>query len=126
MRFVNRQSGSGTRVWLDAALAGAGISGSQIKGYADERSTHSEVARAVAEGKADAGLGLQTAAVAFGLDFIFLTRERYDLVMLADSAARPPLCLLVEWLACPAAKEFIAGFVGYENTQTGDRINLGF
>ena len=126
LRFVNRQSGSGTRVWLDAALAGLSIPSSQIEGYADERSTHSEVARAVAEGAADAGLGLQTAAVAFGLDFVFLTRERYDLVLLADSASRPPLSLLVEWLASPAAREFIAGFVGYENTETGEKINFGF
>ena len=43
--------------------------------------TYSEVARTVAEGQADAGFGLQTAAVAFGLDFIPLVSERYDLVI---------------------------------------------
>jgi molybdate-binding protein/DNA-binding transcriptional regulator YhcF (GntR family) len=122
LRFVNRQSGSGTRVWLDAALTQAGIPAGRIQGYADERQTHSEVARSVAEGAADAGLGLETAAVAFGLDFIFLTRERYDLVLLAETAQHEPFARLLAWLASPPAKTFISAFKGYENTDTGTII----
>jgi len=125
VRFINRQSGSGTRVWLDAVLARQPkVPSGRIAGYSVERSTHSEVARAVAEGTADVGLGLETAAVAYGLDFVFLTRERYDLVALAETARQEPLRLLLDWLAVPAAKQFIANFAGYENTETGSRITL--
>lgn len=124
VRFINRQSGSGTRVWLDAMLARQSIPAAAINGYGDERSTHSEVARAVAEGMADVGLGLETAAVAYGLNFIFLVRERYDLVALAETAKCDPLRLLLDWLTTPAAKQFIAGFAGYENSETGARISL--
>ena len=119
LRFINRQSGSGTRVWLDAALARAGLPASRIQGYADERHTHSEVARAVAEGLADVGLGLETAAVAYGLDFVFLTRERYDLVLLAETARREPFAQLLSWLASPAASKFISTFKGYDSAETG-------
>ena len=64
IRFVNRQSGSGTRVWLDAMFSRQGIDPKKIDGYEDERMTHSDVARTVAEGSADVGLGLETAGQA--------------------------------------------------------------
>jgi molybdate-binding protein/DNA-binding transcriptional regulator YhcF (GntR family) len=124
LRFVNRQPGSGTRVWLDAMLARLGIAAGQIEGYGDEKMTHSEVARAVAEGRAGAGLGLETAAVAYGLDFVFLTRERYDLVLLAETAGREPVRRLLDWLVSPEAKDFVNQFKGYEGAETGLKRSL--
>ncbi len=124
VRFVNRQPGSGTRVWLDAMLERLGIAPSQVEGYRDERKTHSEVARAVAEGSANVGLGLETAAVAYGLDFVFLNRERYDLVLLAETAGREPVRRLLAWLASPEARDFINQFKGYEGSETGVRRAL--
>ena len=59
VRFANRQSGSGTRVWLDAMLQNLHINRKQINGYELEKLTHSEVARAIAGGQADAGIGLE-------------------------------------------------------------------
>ena len=47
LRFINRQSGSGTRVWLDAALHRFGVDTRRISGYQDEKMTHSAVAQAV-------------------------------------------------------------------------------
>ena len=79
--FVNRQSGSGTRILLDYELAKAGIPPERIVGYNNEEYTHMNVAMAVASGAADTGLGIHTAAKALSLDFIPVTRERYDLVI---------------------------------------------
>lgn len=118
-RFVNRQSGSGTRVWLDAAFRQAGLSPQDIRGYDDERLTHSEVARAIAEGNADVGLGLETAALVFGLDFIQLVLERYDLVIPAEALETPAVKRLVEWLGSTEAKRAIAALGGYETEETG-------
>ena len=127
-RFVNRQPGSGTRVWLDATLARQGISPRAIRGYNDERTTHSDLARMIAEGQADVGLGLETAARAFGLDFIFMTRERYDLVLLADTLEQPPLGdslkALIDWLASAEAKAFVENYPGYESELTGQVMRL--
>ena len=79
--FVNRERGSGTRVLLDWKLREAGIEPSAIRGYDWEESTHLAVAAAIASGRADAGLGILAAARTYGLDFIPILKERYDLVI---------------------------------------------
>ncbi len=81
VRFVNRQAGSGTRILLDYKLAQIGLDASAIKGYDHEEFTHMAVAVDVKSGAADAGLGIYAAAKALNLDFIPVTRERYDLVI---------------------------------------------
>ncbi len=81
--------------------------------------THSEVARLIAEGKAEAGLGLEEAAAVFGLDFVFLTRERYDLVIPAETLESPLVKALVIWLATPEAKNTLSYLTGYDLSQTG-------
>jgi len=124
LRFVNRQAGSGTRVWLDARLRRLGISFQSIVGYEDERSTHSEVARAVAEGDARVGLGLEAAARPFGLDFIALTRERYDLVMHESFYQLPAMQKLVGWLSKQGQQAF-SGLVGYDTSVTGQTVIIG-
>jgi molybdate-binding protein len=81
--------------------------------------THSDVARTVAEGSADVGLGLENAGRAFGLDFVFLNRERYDLVLTSQTAQQPAVKLLLEWLVSDDGKQFVAEHPGYESDETG-------
>jgi molybdate-binding protein/DNA-binding transcriptional regulator YhcF (GntR family) len=119
--MVNRQSGSGTRVWLDAALHRLGIDPAALAGYADEKTTHSEVARAVAEGRACAGIALESAAAAFGLGFVPLVEERYELVAHKDQADQPPLCTLLAWLASDAARERLGNLSGYDISHAGEQ-----
>ena len=119
LRFANRNEGSGTRVWLDAQFHQLGVDPTAIIGYTQSIPTHSAVAQAVAEGAADAGLGLQAAALAYGLDFIPLLRDRYDLVIPAPALASPPFQSLLAWLQSPAARRQIARLGGYETDQTG-------
>ena len=123
VRFINRQPGSGTRVWLDAMLARQGVTG-EIRGYTDERLTHTDVARAVAEAQADVGLGLEAAASAFGMEFTLLARERYDLVMPSEVADRPAGTALLNYLASPEARKVISRYPGYESDATGVAIDL--
>jgi molybdate-binding protein/DNA-binding transcriptional regulator YhcF (GntR family) len=118
-RFVNRQSGSGTRVWLDASLRELGISPGQIQGFDDEKMTHSEVARAVAEGQADVGVGLEASAQAYGLDFLFLKEERYDLAIPAQNMDFPPVKALRSWLKSVDAERAVAEFGGYSTQEMG-------
>jgi putative molybdopterin biosynthesis protein len=119
LRFVNRQSGSGTRVWLDIALRKAGIESSHVSGYQTEKLTHSAVAQAVAEGAADAGIGLEGAARSYGLDFLFLTHERYDLVALQSVMETPPMEALGEWLKASSTRQLIESLGGYDTSSTG-------
>jgi molybdate-binding protein/DNA-binding transcriptional regulator YhcF (GntR family) len=119
LRFANRQPGSGTRVWLDAQLRALGINSERIAGYDQGETTHSGVARLIAEGRADAGVGLQAAAAAFDLDFLFLTAEPYQLVIPAPALERAPLRELASWLATPAARSALADLRGYDTRSTG-------
>lgn len=119
VRFINRQPGAGTRVWLDAQLHRAGIDPAAITGYDVQVMTHGEVARAVAEGSADAGLGIETAALTYGLDFHFLADERYDLVMPQAVWETEPVQRLAEWLQSGAARALFDRAAGYDNRETG-------
>jgi molybdate-binding protein/DNA-binding transcriptional regulator YhcF (GntR family) len=122
LRFVNRQAGSGTRVWLDAALHQAGISTDKIQGYEDMRQTHSEVARAVAEGQAEVGFGAETAARAFGLAFVPLLSERYDLVIPETCAHFQAVERLAAWLESETAHRAISELGGYDTKETGNLV----
>ena len=119
VHFINRQTGSGTRVWLDIMLQKADIDPSQIKGYCTEKFTHSEIARAVAEGDANAGIGLEATALVFGLNFFPLTLERYDLVIPEENMAIPQIQDMIKWLSLPKTKQSIQDLGGYETKQTG-------
>jgi len=121
VRFINRQKGSGTRVWLDSMLQQMKLSGESIKGYEDELLTHSDVARGIAENFADVGVGLESAAMAYGLDFVFLTKERYDLVLFEKTLERPEVQKLIHWLASNDGHEFVDRYRGYDASETGVR-----
>ncbi len=79
--YINRQNGAGTRLLLDKCLKDEGIDPKDITGYEREEYTHMAVASAVLTGVADAGLGVLSAAVALGLDFVPVAKERYDLAI---------------------------------------------
>ena len=120
IRFANRQAGSGSRVWLDAKLQALGINRDQIIGYLDERTTHLEIAKAVAEGEISVGVGLEAAANSYGLDFVPLALEQYDLVIPQRSMENPGIVLFMDWLTDPIAKRRISSFPGYETNRTGN------
>jgi putative molybdopterin biosynthesis protein len=122
LRYVNRQRGAGTRVLLDQELTKHGLTPSQISGYAREEHTHLGVAAAVAAGRADAGLGILAAARAFGLDFVPVDREPYDLVLRADTVETPLLEPLWTLLADPAFRDRVEALGGYSCAETGRRI----
>lgn len=119
VRIVNRQQGSGTRVWLDAQMRRAGINPSNIAGYDDEKMTHSDVALAISNGSANIGLGVESAALAFGLGFKKLVTERYDLVIPADKWEMESIQALKRWLIMPQSKSAISSLGGYDTHQTG-------
>jgi molybdate-binding protein/DNA-binding transcriptional regulator YhcF (GntR family) len=122
LRFANRQPGSGTRVWLDAQLARLRIDSQAIDGYQQVHLTHSSVARAVAEGKVDAGLGLEAAAKAMALDFVFLIQECYDLVMPETVYAMDGMQGWIEWLKSEAGRAEINTLPGYDSTGSGETV----
>jgi putative molybdopterin biosynthesis protein len=124
IRLVNREHGAGTRVWLDAALAIAGIARDRIAGYDFVVHSHLEVAQAVAHGQADAGIGLPSSAPAYGLDFIPLFAEPYDLVLSRKAYADPRFAAFLDQLSSRDFQDGIQGFAGYHRLQ--DRGQTAF
>ena len=82
--MVNRNQGSGTRALIDRLLEGV-----KPTGYAVRPRNHNAVAAAVAQGRADWGVTLDTIANSAGLGFLPMQEERYDFVTPKSRANRP-------------------------------------
>ncbi len=121
VKFVNRNPGSGTRLWLDMELKKQGIDVSQINGYEIEVKTHSEAAVLVVTGKADVSIGLQAAAHQFNLDFIPLLEERYDLILPREN--EKALAPLLDYLQTSAFRTELNSLTGYNASHSGERIS---
>lgn len=119
LSFINRQAGSGTRILLDYELQKAGIDPASIAGYRSEEYTHMSVAMAVTSGRADVGLGILAAAKALDLDFIPVSRERYDLVIPVNLLRDERIELLLEIIRSPGFIEQVLALGGYEVAETG-------
>ncbi|MBN1486404.1 MAG: GntR family transcriptional regulator [Anaerolineae bacterium] len=119
LTFVNRQQGTGTRVWLEAQFTRLELSLEVINLYPQEAKTHTEVAKLILEGKADVGLGIQAAAQAFGLDFVPLTTERYDFIIPEIVWERPLIQKLVTKLNMEPIRELLHGLSGYITDEMG-------
>jgi putative molybdopterin biosynthesis protein len=120
LTFVNRKTGSGTRLWLDYQLGQQGIKPAQIRGYTTEVSTHREVAEAVRQGRADLGLAVYAAARAANLDFIPLLEERFDLVIPEEHYRNPLLAPALETINSAAFRREVAALGGYDTSHTGE------
>lgn len=118
--FINRQPGSGTRLWLDSQLKRLGITSGQINGYAHCVNTHTEIANAILSSKVDVGLGLQAAALRLGLSFVPMFTERYDLTLLTDHLQL--LAPLLDHIQTRTCRLHMADLGGYETTHTGEKI----
>jgi len=122
LRYVNRQRGAGTRMLLDHQLVQHGIEPGEIEGYRREEHTHLAVAAAVAAGRADCGLGVLAAARAFGLDFVPIAKEPYDLVLLEDSLNDELLAPLFDLLESEDFRDAVTALGGYDTAEMGRRV----
>jgi putative molybdopterin biosynthesis protein len=123
-RFVNRPAGSGTRLLCDELLARDAIPASDLPGYAREEPSHAAVAQAVASGSADAGLGIEAAARARGLEFVPLLQERYYLVCLKQALDEPPVATLRRLLQGQEWQRVLAALPGYTPWRSGEVLSL--
>lgn len=120
--IANREEGAACRIMLDRALEDAGISPKKVKGYDQIAQGHLPVAWHVQTGKADCGVVTRAAARVFGLDFISLIQERYDLVMRRSHLARPEMQELLETLGRANFRRELEGLGGYDTRTSGNRF----
>ena len=120
VRFVNRNPGSGTRLWFDTQLRKLSIPAERVHGYDRVARTHTEAAVLVAGNQADVALGLQAAAHQHGLDFIPLFDERYDLVLPRENEKL--LLPLLDYLQTANFRSELNVLTGYNTSHSGEQI----
>ena len=120
VRFVNRNPGSGTRLWLDSELNKLKIPAEKVNGYDKVVKTHTEAAESIASNKADVSLGLQAAAYQHGLDFTPLFEERYDLVLPREN--EKTLTPLLDYVQTSAFRTELAALTGYNSAHSGEQV----
>ena len=123
IRIINRQEGSGTRILFDFELKRLGIHPDQINGYEKEVNTHNEVAMAVLSGTAEVGLGIFSAAKMLGLEFIHITKERYDLVIPKEKFSAKPLTALLDVIRSQEFRAKAEQMGGYDTKDSGKLIS---
>lgn len=101
LRIANRNPGSGTRVLLDAWREERGLTEQRPAGWSTSYRTHTAVAAAVAQGRADYGICLEQAAAAQQLAFIPWRDEHYDFVVPDERRDGAGVQAFIEALASP-------------------------
>lgn len=123
VRLINREPGAGARFFLDALLENAGMGVEKIQGYRHEVMSHLEVARHIRDGLADVGVGVETAAHHFGLDFIPLREERYDLIMRSDFLNTHPMASkFLDAVVSQPFRQEIEALGGYNLNEVGKML----
>ena len=117
--LINREKGSGSRDLLDRGLTGAGIAPSRVKGYDSSAPGHLAAAYAVAAATADCCIAPRSAARCFGLDFIPLAVERFDLAFTRKSLESPAANALVDLLNRSQLRCKLQLIAGYDTSETG-------
>ena len=122
LRVVNRELGAQARSVLDRELTGLGLVGDDVPGYDTVVTGHLQVADAVAAGLADAGVASEPAALAYGLAFIPLADERFDLVIPAERVASREVQALIKVLSSRWLLDQLASLPGYDASPCGQAV----
>ncbi len=120
LRLVNREVGAGARFLLDTLLRKSGLTGEKLLGYDNEVPSHLEVARLIRDGMADVGIGVEAAARHFGLGFIPLREEQYDLIMRTEFLnSHPVMSQFLDAMVSHPFRREIESLGGYTVTEIG-------
>ena len=121
LRLVNREPGAQARALLDRERLRFRLDPAELPGYDSRAAGHLQVAAAIVGGLADAGVSSEPAALAYGLDFIPLAAERFDLVLPAKHAASREVQGLLRVLTSPWLLAQLASLPGYDAGRCGER-----
>jgi putative molybdopterin biosynthesis protein len=123
-RFVHRSLGTGTRVLLDDVLEQAQLTLSDLNALPDDEPSHTALAEAIASGRSDVGLGIESTARARGLGFVPLLQEHFHLVCLKSALDTPATQALRDLLQERAWRDVLNALPGYAAQSSGDVQSL--
>jgi molybdate-binding protein/transcriptional regulator with XRE-family HTH domain len=119
LRLVNREPGAEARRVLDRERERLGLDPAELPGYHTRAAGHLQVASAVAAGLADAGVASEPAARAYGLGFVPLADERFDLLLPGQHLGSREVQGLLRVLTSPWLLAQLAGLPGYDPSACG-------
>jgi molybdate-binding protein len=123
-RFVQRSQGTGTRVLLDDLLAQAKLNLEDLNNWPDEEPSHTALAEAIASGRCDVGLGIESTARARGLGFVPLVQEEFHLVCLKSALDTPATQALRDFLQEASWQQALNSLPGYQTQHGGEVQSL--
>jgi putative molybdopterin biosynthesis protein len=119
VRVVVRQQGAGSYLLYLQLLSEAGINPDAIQQIQPNAQTESDVASAILDGRADAGLAVRAVAQQFHLGFIPLITEHLDVAVIRKSYFDAPFQTLLAFTNSVAFRRYAASLAGYDVAQLG-------
>ena len=116
LRVAARQKDSGSHVLLEHLLSESRVARGGITMSDPPARSEADVAMAVADGGADAGLAIESAARTYRLDFVPLSQERYDLLVWRREYFQAPVQTLLRFCRGEAFAERAGALGGYDLT----------
>jgi molybdate-binding protein/DNA-binding XRE family transcriptional regulator len=120
--IVNREEGAGSRRLLDSELGRLKIEPGRVSGYGNSASGHLAAAWQVRTGTADACIATRAAARVFGLTFIPLVGERYDLAIHRRHLDLPSMQTFLDTLSRSSFRRELESLGGYDANVAGQRL----
>lgn len=113
-RVVRRQETAASERHFQRLAKAEGLTPDALSGPQGAARTELDLARAVAEGQADAGFGIEAVAKPFGLDFLPLVEERFDLLVWRQAWFTAPMQALIGLVGRPGFADRAAELGGYD------------
>jgi putative molybdopterin biosynthesis protein len=121
LRVALREEGSGARTQLTRLLRDEGLDIAQLVDRSVATYSHMAVAQAVQLGAADVGFSIRAAAIAFGLHFVPLVEERFDLAVPSDLERDARIERLLEVLTTTSFQRELTE-LGYDARGAGSKV----
>jgi molybdate-binding protein len=118
-RVVVRQPASGSQRLLELLAARTNIAIAALRAVGKPALAETDLAAAIRDGKADAGIAIEAAARAHDLAFVALATERFDLVVRRRDYFEPPVQALLAFTRTAEFRERAQRLGGYDVTTTG-------
>lgn len=122
VKIVNREPGAVVRILFDRELAKCGIAAKAVQGYDSLARGHLPAAMQVMSGAVDCCIATKAAARVFGLDFVSLARERYDLVLRKKHLDMPEVQALCDTLGRTQFRQELEALGGYDTSPAGTQF----
>ena len=120
--IVNREKGAGSRALLDSYFKRLKIDSKNVRGYDHIAPGHLPAAWQVQSGRADCCIATRAAARVFGLGFVPLVSERYDLAIRRQHLDTPGIQAVLDTLSRSNYRRELESLGGYDTRAAGQRL----